>query len=248
MEALMVFLPPEPTGTVCRDPLHRGCKAVIEPPATCCEPCLKAWDFDWKTEMGILPPTVEDRIEQSGIPPLLRGYTWEGCKMPEEITGDLRALVRDLRAEPGRPPIALLWGSVGAGKSAWAACLLMRTIRKGHAGLWVDVPSWLRTVTSMEEYSQRDIEIDRVTRWRGLVVLDELLPRQVTDHQADIVFRLINGRTTHLRPTLCTTNHPIRSDLDERTICGAYGDRVASRIGQGVVLEWRGPDRRLAAT
>ncbi|MFI5803499.1 ATP-binding protein [Streptomyces sp. NPDC051561] len=75
-----------------------------------------------------------------------------------------------------------------------------------------------------------------------LLLIDDLGAAKASEWTEELTYRLINYRYEHLRPTLITTNLPIR---DLRT---TLGDRVASRLAEMTDrVTLTGEDRRRSA-
>jgi DNA replication protein DnaC len=172
-------------------------------------------------------------------------FRWEGCSIPEDIEDRLREIIkRRLRRTPESPPVLVIRGSVGAGKSGFVACLLRHRLERGGCGLWIDVSDWLRRVSAIQDYHEREAAITSVVEHRGLVVLDDLVVNErPTDHQQELIYRLVNGRTSHHRDLVVTMNVTL-AGTDCVSVETVWGQRVSSRLSAGEIVAWLGPDRR----
>lgn len=88
----------------------------------------------------------------------------------------------------------------------------------------------------------KSVELSLVGFWSrlqraDLVVIDEIGARNVSDHRYDTLLQVLDLRKK--RPLILTGN------LDETAIVKAYDERVLSRISEGVMINYVGPDRRL---
>lgn len=239
----------------CSDPVGRGCREEITVDrdengrvtawGAFCEECSRLLAERDRREAGLAAPTYEDYLQASGLPSGLWGYTWDDVHFPEAIKDDLRSAVvtiKDATIRTAQVPSVLIHGSVGAGKSGFCACWLMDWMRMGRPGRWCDWHQWIREV-SKEEYSTAEAEITKLVRYRGMLVVDDMVPQQVTPYQADVMFRLVNVRLDSKLVTVWTTQYQVHGD-DSITVESQYGSRTASRLSKGTVLHWRGPDRR----
>lgn len=72
----------------------------------------------------------------------------------------------------------------------------------------------------------------------GLVVIDEIGPREMTAQRSDALLRVLETR--HNRPLIVTGN---LTPIDG--LVKAYGERIQSRFAAGVMVAVQGRDRRL---
>ena len=81
--------------------------------------------------------------------------------------------------------------------------------------------------------------LDHFKKHAGLVILDEMTGERVTEFALEAVYAVIYHRDMNQLPTIITTN----LTLDE--ISEKFSDRIASRIGGGLVVKMNGSDYRL---
>ena len=175
----------------------------------------------------------------AGVPQERLRYDWQGSRVPPG------GVIGKLRAWRGVPRTAYLYGSVGAGKSGAGVCMVRDWLETNRAARYVDARDWLETLRYAPDGSASRLDVfDQVARFCGLLVLDELQTERVTpeSYQAVEVTRLVDVRQREGWPLLLVGNHPLEGDQD--AIAARYGTRLASRLSDGLVLEWRGPDRR----
>lgn len=134
----------------------------------------------------------------------------------------------------------ILLGSVGTGKSFYAACVLNEVISNGYSGMFAtvsDIAAELRDFSRESELRERIRRVD-------LLVLDDLgAERSNTDYSAQMRFDVINTRYQSGKPTVFTTN------LKTEQLFDKSGDvqtcRVLSRVREGAKLvPIVGDDRR----
>lgn len=156
-----------------------------------------------------------------------------------------------LAEEPGRAPILLLIGALGAGKShlAWA---VLRAVKLGRAEQGRGLSCWWVTQADMNAQTRVQPDGGHPAAYEryataDLLVVDDLGATRATDHSEEVLSRLVQHRRPAL-PTVVTTNlsptrrgDPPRSPLEQ-----AVGGRLASRLLDAVVVSLTGEDRRLA--
>lgn len=81
--------------------------------------------------------------------------------------------------------------------------------------------------TALDPYEETD-----------LLLLDDLGAGKQTDWTGDCLYRLVDHRWFNSLPTIYATN------LDLDALKDAVGDRVVSRVLDGMLVEFTGPDRR----
>lgn len=233
----------EPTVGVCCDPLRRGCRADLtsDPdwerigPWTLCDTCDRALTEAW----GGRPLTLVDRVRLAGVPRRCVGWSWTGAEIPPgQVIGKLRGW-------RGRPVTCYLYGDVGAGKTGAAVCIVREWLEEQRVARYLDARDWLERLRYApdQETSRLDV-FGEVAGYPGLVVVDELQTERVTpeSYQAVEVTRLVDQRQREELPLLIVGNHPLDGEGD--SVAARYGARLASRLSDGLVFEWRGRDRR----
>jgi len=111
-----------------------------------------------------------------------------------------------------------------AGKCTWARFGFLVKKLQGLAGR-----------DAMDEYAY----LKELARDVPFLVLDDLGTEKLTDFTLADVDLLLAEREQWQRRTLVTTN------LTLEQIADAYGDRVASRLASGLVVQFAGNDRRI---
>jgi DNA replication protein DnaC len=140
---------------------------------------------------------------------------------------DTRALQAARRwAESMEPPILVLCGDPGTGKTVAAAWAALNVTIRNVAGCRyctaiVHAPELARR---MDPWGDEAANVERLDpRYRGLIVLDDLGCEMPTDRWQEQFQRFINARQAFGR-TVITTN------LNKADIRPRYGDRVADRL------------------
>lgn len=97
----------------------------------------------------------------------------------------------------------LLYGSVGTGKSFYAACIANRVMEQGYAAKMTNFATLTNDLTGMEEGRNR--YIDELTRF-PLLVIDDLGAERQSEYMQELVFNVIDSRCRSGKPMIVTTN------------------------------------------
>lgn len=126
----------------------------------------------------------------------------------------------------------LLYGPVGTGKDHLAFAVCWQTVMAGDvdsAG-WVNGQSWFGKIRdAMDEKTTEESLIGRELRPAILVISDPQPPVGVlTQHQASMLYRLVNARYSERKSTIITINVPGDEEADKR-IGASTWDRMNDR-------------------
>ncbi|MFJ6382729.1 ATP-binding protein [Kitasatospora sp. NPDC092039] len=176
-----------------------------------------------------LPPRYRDALATN--PQVL---TWA-----RQVAAQAAAPSLGARRQVTTGPSLLMAGVVGAGKTHEAYGAVRALVQAGIGVRW-------RATTAADLYAQlrpsSDTDAERVLTAYSrvpLLILDDLGAAKTSEFVEEQTYRLINRRYNHMRPTLITTNLPIR-DLKAH-----LGDRVTSRLAQMTTrVEFEPVDRR----
>ncbi len=237
--------PGEPPSEFCADPLRRGCRRrLADDPEwedlhwTICDQCSDALEVAW----GRTPKTVEERLRLSGVPRRYVHFRWEDAAVPPG------GVIGKLRGWRGVPSTVYLHGAVGVGKSGAVVSLLREWVDQHRPGRYLDARDWLEILRYAPDRDESRVDVfEAAAIFPGLLVLDELLTEKTTpeSYAAVEITRLVDRRIRDERPTVIVGNHPLEAPPGTRlSLVQTYGRRLASRLADGLVLEWRGPDRR----
>ena len=118
-------------------------------------------------------------------------------------------------------------GSVGTGKTALALGAMRQIHMRGIGckfGTFSMILDQLRPRDPQDVSTQRE-NVDTLSR-KGLLVIDDLGTHKETEWTAQMLFDLINERTSNKRPFIITTN------LTEEQMKSMLDDRLVSRIAE----------------
>lgn len=155
---------------------------------------------------------------------------------------DVLAWVDSFLADPRTAPNLLILGPVGSGKTYQALGALRRVALACAARCQrvayraITHPEFNARMRPQPDESHSIALMDMQAV--DLLVLDDLGSGKATDWTDDTLYRLIDTRWSHQRPTIATTNlhaDEIRDVLDER---------VVSRLACGVQVALTAADRR----
>lgn len=159
-------------------------------------------------------------------------------------------LVKAAQAYAEKPDGNLVFiGGTGTGKTHLACAIVRELARTGKPDVLVkSVPDLLleirrtfdrRTDGDHEGETEADVT-DRYSSYRFLV-LDDLGAEKVSEYSTSALYLIIDRRIRDAIPTIVTTN--LTLEEIERKIDA----RLASRLAEGKVWKFTGPDRRKAA-
>lgn len=121
----------------------------------------------------------------------------------------------------------LLWGSVGTGKTYYAACIANRLIDQGYKALMTSVSKLTNQIQSTFDGKQE--LIDDLNRYH-LLVIDDLGIERKTEYMQEMMFNIIDARYRSGLPLIVTTNIKIDEFKNpEELACKRIYDRVLER-------------------
>lgn len=133
-----------------------------------------------------------------------------------------------------------LFGTVGTGKSFYAACVAHALIDKGIPAFMTDF-NWIRNKLQ-ESFEGRQDFLDSLNEY-PLLIIDDIGAEAETEFMQEIVFSVIDGRVKAGLPLIVTTN--LTSD-ELKKPQSLKKQRVYSRIlGMCLPIEVVGRDRRI---
>lgn len=160
-------------------------------------------------------------------------------KTNEKITGVIKRYADNFDVMKGRGKGLLLYGSVGTGKSFYAACVVNELIDKGYPCLMTNFARLVNTIQGMFEGKQE--YIDRLNKF-DLLVIDDLSAERDTEYMNEIIFNIIDSRYRAGLPLIITTNltaDEIKNPADIKK------QRTYSRLLEMTIpVEVAGTDRR----
>ena len=151
------------------------------------------------------------------------------------------------RIERGEREWLLLTGKNGRGKT-YQACAALRYLAQFHR---VEFSSTQRILDECQHTFGRPesmLEVGDHFRNIPVLVIDDFGKDDPTDWSLPLIFRVIDGRYSAMRPTIITTNMTADQMLAHMS---RKGDRtmaksVVSRLMESTIVQIEGEDRRLA--
>jgi DNA replication protein DnaC len=139
----------------------------------------------------------------------------------------------------------VITGNTGTGKS-WSAWRIgEELLRHGWRGR-VEITTAYR----IKQLATPPADMDEIARLASadLLTLDDIGAVRVSDWDADHLYALVDERWASERPTIVVTNATAPREDGKTALQALLGDRVASRIADGVtVVAITGQDRRRAS-
>lgn len=177
----------------------------------------------------------ERRALGAGVPRATLRCAWDGFRAEDQEA------IRAIRAWRGSPPLLVVAGPTGVGKSVAAGLLVRDELAAGRPArfrVWGDLLDDLRAA---EGRGEGVAAFRRIADYDGVLVLDDVGAARATPWAADRLLAALDRRLRYERATLVSTNLPPGrwSELGD--------ERIASRLAGGLVVEWRASDRRRTA-
>lgn len=190
--------------------------------------------------LAAMPQIAEQRrlariFETAGVPERYASYTIEGfVKLVGADPGKLAAIraISQYRIE-GKATMdgadksgILLHGAPGMGKTGSLAPLFTELVRKGSSGLWVQ---YNELMADMRRFEDGQVD-DRMHACQTVSYLfiddfgDPSAQKTATDYARDVIFRIVDFRTSRNMPIFVTTN------LSPDALQNQYDARIARRL------------------
>lgn len=118
----------------------------------------------------------------------------------------------------------LLYGSVGTGKSYYAACIANELITKGYSVLMTNFARLTNEIQG--KFEGKNEYIDSLNRY-SLLIIDDLGAERKSEYMQEIVFNIIDSRYRSGKPFIITTN--LSADEIKKTQDIGYS-RIYDRI------------------
>ena len=134
----------------------------------------------------------------------------------------------------------------GNGKTTWSIKMLLQYFNEvwdGNGlnirGIFVNVPTYINRTKSVinrpnEEFEELRENIPKV----DLVVFDDVTVARMSDYDYSVLFSLIDERLFQHKAIIFTGN------VSPEDLSSIFGDRLTSRICQGINIELKGRDMR----
>lgn len=178
----------------------------------------------------------QERIFSSaGIPERYAAYTLPGFERIAGNDAGKREAIAALRqyeqfgyVQQGddRRSGIVLWGEPGVGKTGSMAPLFTGLVQQGYAGLWLQYNQFLADMRRFED-GQVD---ERMAACQSVTYLfiddlgDVTASKAATDYTKDVLFRIIDHRTSRNLPIFATTN------LAPQELADQFSSRIARRL------------------
>lgn len=125
-------------------------------------------------------------------------------------------------------------GPPGTGKDhLMMAVLRYAVLRIGMVSAWADGQAWFGAVRDAYASEETERPLVNFACRSAMFGISDPIPANgsITEHQRNVLFRLIDGRYRNFRPTLATLNVATRTELDDR-----LGDSLADRLCEDAVV------------
>ena len=139
----------------------------------------------------------------------------------------------------GAVPFLTLCGSTGIGKT-YCCCALMKKLHDLNKNfISKDIKRFLEELYIEQKDNGHIYNLLNVWKRVDYLILDDLGSNKVTDWRIETMLDLIDYRWSEIKPTFITSN-VLKEELKE-----VLGQRIASRLFSGRVINATGKDKRL---
>ena len=136
----------------------------------------------------------------------------------------------------------LLSGTVGTGKTYFAACIANQLIDDGYWVLMTKIVDFAKKLQS--NFSEQKAMIDDLNRYK-LLILDDLGTERNTEYMQEIVFNIVDARYESGLPFIVTTNLSLEEIKKPQDLtCSRIYDRILERC---FPIEMNGTSKRRKA-
>lgn len=176
-----------------------------------------------------------------------RGRRYENCRLhnfevthqaQREAVDKLRAYCLDIKDRIGRGEGLVLFGPKGTGKDHLAVAVCRAAIQVGHTVLWqngMDMFGDFRD--AIDGNREERITVQRLVEPDVLYISDPVPPfGPITNYQAQMLFRVLDGRYNMRKPLIVTMNVADGGELEQR-LGAQNADRIKDRV-VSVLCDW----------
>ena len=197
-----------------------------------------AWRYDDEdiSQFEYVPQEVDNRkVFERTLPSRYRDYTFDRLKVHD---GNRQAAEAGQAMDPTRN--LYLWGNAGNGKTHLAVATAQHAASSMRVAFW----NTGTLFSTLRLAAVGNADWPDLTR-PNLLVIDDIGKVKPTDFIFQELYRVLEERWSNERGTIFTANHrpseAVRRLAEDTESQGA----LLSRFGSGLVLEVRGPDKRL---
>lgn len=172
-------------------------------------------------------------LGRSGIPQRFADRTLDGFKAEtpeqERVLKICRAYADRFDDRLANGGGLVMCGKPGTGKTHLACGIANHIAEKGRTSLFLSVMQAVRRVKETWGRHDGETEAEAIAKMLrpDLLILDEVGVQFGSEAEKLILFEIINGRYSDMRPTI------IISNLERKELDGYLGERVIDRMGEG---------------
>lgn len=165
---------------------------------------------------------IQSRRRQLFMLVAAAGDRYRTCTL-DNFTGEYRQLVavlKELReyVRGGCTCGLVLFGPVGTGKDHLAFAICVESIRLGKTVRWINGQRWFGSIRDAMDTNRSEADIILELATPDVLCISDPLPPigQLTQHQATMLYRLVDARYARSLPTIVTVNVANDAEADER--------------------------------
>lgn len=183
---------------------------------------MLAQDKESEHEKRAQQQRVQSRRRQFHSLVAAAGERYRTCTL-NNFKGDYRqllAVVQEVKeyVKGGCTCGLTLYGPVGTGKDHLAFAVCVEAIRLGKAVRWINGQRWFGSIRDAMDTNRSEADIILELAMPDVLCISDPLPPigQLTQHQATMLYRLVDARYGRSLPTIVTVNVANDAEADER--------------------------------
>lgn len=176
---------------------------------------------------------IESNIQKSGVPPWTRYERWLGNFQETDDNAKALTMVRDFLAGKVDPPLVLLIGVPGTGKSHLALSAAWDYLEDGYTVIYNQVEDLLNELQASLEDGKEFKRLWGRLKETDLLILDDVGAHNPTVWRTSQLDALVDYRYREALPLIMTAN---KLDFSERILDRVKDGRSAVITGES----WRG--------
>lgn len=163
----------------------------------------------------------------------------DDCRNPR-VSRAAHRFVENFQSFEGSHKGICFYGGVGTGKSFYAACIANALIDKGKSVFMTNF-AWIRNKVQ-ESFNSRQNFLEKLNDF-DLLILDDIGAEANTEYMQELIFDVIEERSSQGQPLIVTTNLTIEQMNNPESL---KQERIYSRIlGMTCPVKVLGNDRRI---
>lgn len=194
-----------------------------------------------KRNKRIAEAKIRETFNRSSVPPIFQEITFDDYKPQSKEAGEILQTVKQYVEAHERVikmgKSILLHGNSGTGKTMLGAAILNAYMQLGYTALYMKSPAvvnWGKRAWVKNPEASQDEMIEKLLD-PDIMLIDDLPKGAISERERQIVWDVIDGRVSNLKPTITT------SLFDKDALKTRVHEEVARRIvfrGMALHFNW----------